>query len=796
MAATGNVVGKVSVVQGQAFARAKDGTQRPLKVGDVVFENEAIVTGANGRVELEFDTGKVFLLRAKETVTLDSAVIGSELPDVRNAALLDRVGELADITRAIAEGSSLDQLLEETAAGLTGGGDGDGHSFVQLLRIAEALDQPGHNYQFNANNLGFELPSSGRLPDGATTAALPAGGNTAPIANAVTTSGHEDAASITIALSATDPDGTVTGYTVSSLPANGTLFADPALTVSVTAGATVGPLVYFVPAPNWSGSTSFNYSATDNSGAASNTATVSLGVTPVNDAPVAAADAFTTAEDSALTIAPAALLSNDSDLDGDTLAVASFTQPAHGTVALVAGNLVYTPDANYNGADAFTYTVSDGNGGTSTATVSLGVTPVNDAPILGVGSGSVTEDVTLTASGTLTISDPDAGESVFQAQTNAATSYGTFSVDAGGAWVYTLDNANPLIQALGAGSTLTDSITVLSADGTPTTVTITVNGANESATIGLGAVQEDVALTSNGTLTATGGATFVPASTSGAYGSLAVAADGAWTYTLDNGDVAVQSLRKGETRTENFSVGLSDGSTTTITITVTGTNDLPTIGAATESLTEDVGVVAGNLVVAGTLGITDPDAGEASFVAQPATVGTYGTFTLASNGTWTYSANNSNPAIQALGTGDTLTDTFTVSSADGTTSTVTVNITGSQDVSTITSATAALTETNAVLSTGGTLTVTDLDATAATVVPQTTAGTYGSFTIDAAGVWSYTTGSALDQLDAGQVVTETFTVATSDGGSATVTINITGSEDVSTLTSATAEAGFPSELKG
>jgi len=133
------VVGKVAVVQGQAFARAKDGTQRPLKVGDVVYENEVIVTAENSRVELEFDSGKLFLLRANETATLDSAVVGSELPDNRNAALLDRVGELAEITRAIAEGSSLDQLLEETAAGLTGDGEGGSHNLVQILRIVEAL---------------------------------------------------------------------------------------------------------------------------------------------------------------------------------------------------------------------------------------------------------------------------------------------------------------------------------------------------------------------------------------------------------------------------------------------------------------------------------------------------------------------------------------------------------------------------------------------------------------------------------------------------------------------------------
>ncbi|MBZ0126244.1 MAG: retention module-containing protein, partial [Rhodocyclaceae bacterium] len=294
MAAAGNVVGKVAVVQGQAFARAKDGTQRPLKVGDVVYENEVIVTAENSRVELEFDSGKLFLLRANETATLDSAVVGSELPESRNAALLDRVGELAEITRAIAEGSSLDQLLEETAAGLTGGGDGSGHSFVQLLRIAELLDPTENNYQFNAGNLGFELPSRGSVPDGVPipVPAPPApGGNLSPFAAAVSVLGTEDAASIPVSLSATDADGTIASYTIISLPANGTLFADAAHTIVVSAGdMVVSPTLFFVPNTNWNGTTNFNFTATDNIGAVSSTATVTLNVGSVDDLPVAVND--------------------------------------------------------------------------------------------------------------------------------------------------------------------------------------------------------------------------------------------------------------------------------------------------------------------------------------------------------------------------------------------------------------------------------------------------------------------------------------------------------------------------
>ena len=85
-------------------------------------------------------------------------------------------------------------------------------------------------------------------------------------------------------------------------------------------------------------------------------------MTGVNDGPVAVNDAATTAEDTAVSVA---VLANDTDLDGDTLAVSSVTAPAHGNAVINPdGTITYTPAANYNGADSFSYTIGDGNGGT------------------------------------------------------------------------------------------------------------------------------------------------------------------------------------------------------------------------------------------------------------------------------------------------------------------------------------------------------------------------------------------------------------------------------------------------
>src|SRR5690606_14215263 len=116
---------------------------------------------------------------------------------------------------------------------------------------------------------------------------------------------------------------------------------------------------------------------------------------------------------------------------------------------------------------------------------------------------------------------------------------------------------------------------------------------------------------STGTLTATGVATFVPDTLSGTYGSFNIAANGAWSYTLNNSSPAVQALAQGEDHLESFAVTLSDGSTTAVNVTVSGTNDAAVLSSATVNLTETNAVLSTN----GTLTISDVDSA-ATFVAQ------------------------------------------------------------------------------------------------------------------------------------------------------------------------------------
>src|SRR5207244_345586 len=120
-------------------------------------------------------------------------------------------------------------------------------------------------------------------------------------------------------------------------------------------------------------------------------ATVSLTVVHVNQAPVAAAQTVTTAEDTAKAVVLTA-----SDADGDPLTYSVVAGPTHGALSGTAPNLTYTPAANYNGPDSFTFKANDGTVDSSAATVSITVTAVNDPPVAANDSYAATEDTVLT----------------------------------------------------------------------------------------------------------------------------------------------------------------------------------------------------------------------------------------------------------------------------------------------------------------------------------------------------------------------------------------------------------------
>ncbi|MBT9499568.1 MAG: VCBS domain-containing protein, partial [Zoogloea sp.] len=333
------------------------------------------------------------------------------------------------------------------------------------------------------------------------------------VTNVGATGSEDPAAPIPVTRSGADVDGTVTSLTLADLPAHGTLYQDAAMTQPVSAGTaldtTTGTVtLYFKPDANWNGDTRFHFTATDNNGGVSAQATASLSVTAVNDPPVALADTGSTDQNTALTHnAPTGVISNDSDVDGNTLQVTHIA--AGSTTADVTsggtaiggnfGNLLINPDGSYtytpdaaakaltqgqSATDVFTYTITDGNGGTATTTLSIDVTGKNDAPITGgVATGNVTEDGVTTASGALTISDADAGQSSFVPQTITGT-YGTLTLQAGGSWSYSLNNADASVQGLKQDQQVVDHINVTTADGTLKEVAITITGTNDVPVVG------------------------------------------------------------------------------------------------------------------------------------------------------------------------------------------------------------------------------------------------------------------------------------------------------------------------
>ncbi|EGQ7663174.1 tandem-95 repeat protein [Vibrio parahaemolyticus] len=191
-------------------------------------------------------------------------------------------------------------------------------------------------------------------------------------------------------------DDKVVSLDTNNGPANGTVSVNPDGSVTYT------------PNDNYHGEDTFTYIVT--SGGVSESTTVEVNVTPVNDAPVAKNDISTTQEDTAVTID---VLSNDTDIDGDTLRIDSASVPSdQGTVEIVDGKLVFTPAENFNGDAEITYTVTDGEL-TDEAKVSVTVNPVNDAPTIKVDAvESITENAvsTDTVVATLTVRDTDTPE--------------------------------------------------------------------------------------------------------------------------------------------------------------------------------------------------------------------------------------------------------------------------------------------------------------------------------------------------------------------------------------------------
>ena len=321
--------------------------------------------------------------------------------------------------------------------------------------------------------------------------------------------------------------------------------------------------------------------------------------------------------------------------------------------------------------------------------------------------------------------------------------HGSLTLNADGSYTYLVNESDPAVQALNVGGTLTYSFNYTVSDGSlddTAVLTITINGAND-APVGVddagsateaggtnnGSVGSDatgnvlgndtdvdtaaasrvVAAVRTGATEGAGTAGTLGSSLTGAHGSLTLNADGSYTYLVNESDPAVQALNVGGTLTDSFNYTVSDGSlddTAVLTITINGANDAPVgvddAGSATEAGGTNNGSVGSDATGNSVLGNdTDVDTAAASRVVAAvrtgategagtagtlgsSLTGAHGSLTLNADGSYTYLVNESDPAVQALNVGGTLTDSFNYTVSDGSlddTAVLTITINGAND---------------------------------------------------------------------------------------------------------------------
>lgn len=392
-------VNDAPLATGDAYSTAEDAPLDQAAPGvlgnDVDVDGDALTTElvsgpAHGSLTLNPDGSFVYTSdpdwNGADSFTY-TATDGTAESDVATVTLT--VDARADAPEASADSYDADEdtLLSIDAPGLLGNDLDADHDGLSALWVSDpvhgtlTLNADGSfTYQPEANWNGDDSfsyqASDGGLRSSIQTVTLhvqPA--NDAPLAAADTYSTGEDLTlevvpAASVLANDTDIDGDSLSAVLVSEPEHGTLQLYGNGTFSYT------------PDSDWNGTDSFSYAASDTV-LQSEASWVTLTINPINDAPVAAADLYSLDEDSLLEIAPDSVLANDSDVDGDALTAALVYGPAHGSLTFNAdGSFSYTPQADWNGTDSFSYRASDGNAASSPITVTLTVDPVNDAPYL------------------------------------------------------------------------------------------------------------------------------------------------------------------------------------------------------------------------------------------------------------------------------------------------------------------------------------------------------------------------------------------------------------------------------
>jgi hypothetical protein len=521
-----------------------------------------------------------------------------------------------------------------------------------------------------------------------------------------------------VSITAVDVDGDALTYTPTD-GANGQVTCD-------------GNVCDYAPDANVFGSDSFTVTVTD-TGGLSDTITVTVTVNSVNDVPVAQDTSLTTDEDTSITFTPPA-----DDVEDAALTLTA-TDGSKGSVTCGVATCTYTPDLNENGSDSFTYTATDDDGASDTATVSVDITPVNDAPVAQDASADTDEDTAVDVP--ITASDVD-GDSLTYTPTNGA--HGTVSCD-GNVCTYTPD----------ADFNGTDTFTVLVSDGAgggdDSIVTVTIRPVNDAPVAG------DVAITTDEDTAFTSGFDVSDVDTGDTY-TLSASDPGHGTVTCD-GTLCEYSPDLNFNGTDTFEYTATDAAgavgTATVTVTVTPVNDAPVAADSTESTDEDTALGV-------TLVATDVDTGDERTYAVVDGPG-HGTVDCSSDGSCTYE-----PAANFHGS-DSFTWKASDGDADSNVATVDITVRGVNDAPVAQDASAQTEEDTPV---DVTIEASDVDIATDGDVLTATPGPagHGTVTCDAL-TCTYTPAANFSGSDSFAV-----TVSDGNGGSDTVTVSITVDE--------------------
>lgn len=609
-----------------------------------------------------------------------------------------------------ADGATDGQVLSVTAVA------GASHGTVTLLANGDVRFVPDANYHGPAQFSYTVSDGAGGTADAVVNlSVLPV--NDTPVAVGDLLALPEDTAATITAADLLGNDTDADAATDGDLLTLTRVFDTQHCTAVLNADGTVS----FTPEPNYHGNARFSYEVTDAQGATS-TAVAVVGVNAVNDAPVALADSMTLQEDQRVVLDAAALLANDSDedvaTDGDSIRVASVGHATGGTVRLLAGGQIeFIPDAHFHGVAGFDYVAADTFGATSTARMTLNVTPVNDLPVAQGESASLDEDNAITfTQAQLLANDADADLAtdgqVLGITAVAGAQHGTVTLLANGdvRFVPDADYHGPAqfgyTVSDGAGGTADASVslTVLSVNDTPVAV-----GENASAAEDTTLVMAASTLLANDSDadTATDGQILSISSVDGAtHGSVSL-------VTLGDGSQQVHYTPDANYHgPAQFRYTVSDGAggtaTAVATLTVTPENDLPVVQGETAATQEDTALSW----TAAALLANDTDADTATdgqaLTLQGVQNAQHGVVTLAADGRVTFT-----PAANYHGAASFQ---YVVTDGAGGTATgsVTVNVTPVNDLPVAQGEVASLQEDNAVIFTQSQLLANDSDTDVAT----------------------------------------------------------------------------------